>query len=108
MAHMASDPQQVHSPAREDVPIVKRDGTHASSESIDEKADFQQHTPPVMVKDAEDNASLIARKERWQKIRPFVLSGTALLILAWWISSLFLIRNHWYGFLRLVFYFINI
>jgi hypothetical protein len=103
---MASDPQQVHSPAREDMPIVKGDGAHASSESIDEKAGFQQHTP-VMVKDAEDNTSLIARKERWQKIRPFVLSATALLILAWWISSLFLMRNHWYGFLRLA-YQINI
>lgn len=52
--------------------------------------------------DAKEEADIEATRERrvgiWRKIRPFILTGLALLILGWWISATVLpaTRPRWY------------
>lgn len=70
----------------------------ASASSTDEKAELkkkearQQVADVEMSKDAEEDEK---KKSWYQKLRPFILVGSMIVILGWWISSMILTRYRW-------------
>ena len=79
--------------------IVERKQSNSDSSSV-----HKQHPSPAEVEKGTQQEDVEEIKEHswssYERLRPFILVGLALLILAWWISSIVLpaTRHRWYVF----------
>jgi len=69
----------------------------------DSSSDLKRSNPAEVEKGAEQEVAEETKEHSWtsyERLRPFILVGIALLILAWWISSIILpaTRHRWFVF----------
>lgn len=69
----------------------------------DSSSDLKQSNTAEVEKGAEQEVAEETKEHSWtsyERLRPFILVGIALLILAWWISSIILpaTRHRWFVF----------